>query len=122
MLSLVITIPTISCLAVSDVTAAGSPLTDLFTGNMSYRPNVESARFLVEEVMPLLWKEFPDLKLCLAGANPSASVVGMKSERVEVTGWVEDIHEVYVSAKVFVAQGRHSLLVACANSPSTPAD
>lgn len=75
----------------------------LFTGNMSYRPNVESARFLVEEVMPELWKEFPGLELCLAGANPSAAVSAMKSEKVEVTGWVDDIHEVYLSSQVFVA-------------------
>jgi sugar transferase (PEP-CTERM/EpsH1 system associated) len=75
----------------------------LFTGNMSYRPNVESARFLVQEVMPLLWKTHPELRLCLAGANPSAAVLALKSARVEVTGWVDDIHAVYASARIFIA-------------------
>ena len=75
----------------------------LFAGNMSYRPNVESARFLSQEVMPLLWKKYPSLKLTLAGANPNAFVQSLDSDRIEVTGWVDDIHAVYSSSEIFVA-------------------
>ncbi len=75
----------------------------LFTGNMSYRPNVESAKYLVNEIMPLVWQKFPNTKVTLAGANPSPSVLALRSEIVEVTGWIDDISEVYHSAKVFVA-------------------
>ncbi len=75
----------------------------LFTGNMSYRPNVESARFLASEVMPLVWKRYPDLTLTLAGANPAAAVQALKGRHIEVTGWVDDIFSVYASSKIFVA-------------------
>ncbi|NQV53729.1 MAG: glycosyltransferase [Flavobacteriales bacterium] len=75
----------------------------LFTGNMSYRPNVESARFLAIEVMPLVWKRYPDLQLTLAGANPSSAVQALKGKKVEVTGWVDDIFSVYASSRIFVA-------------------
>ena len=75
----------------------------LFTGNMSYRPNVESAKFLVNEIMPLVWRVLPSTKVTLAGANPAQSVIALKSEKVEVTGWIDDISEVYHSTKVFVA-------------------
>ncbi|MEQ9186892.1 MAG: glycosyltransferase [Cryomorphaceae bacterium] len=75
----------------------------LFTGNMSYRPNVESAKFLVNDVMPLVWERYPELKLTLAGASPSTAVQALKSDSVEVTGWVDDIHSVYASSRFFVA-------------------
>lgn len=75
----------------------------LFTGNMNYRPNVESARFLIKEVMPLVWQQIPELKVTLAGATPSPSVLVLKSNRVQVTGWVDDIAEVYQQARIFVA-------------------
>lgn len=75
----------------------------LFTGNMSYRPNVESAKFLVNEIMPLVREKLPNTKVTLAGANPAQSVVALKSEKVEVTGWIDDISAVYHSTKVFVA-------------------
>lgn len=75
----------------------------LFTGNMSYRPNVESARFLVNEIMPLVWERLPDVKVCLAGANPAPAVIQLKGKNVEITGWVENIVMVYQSARVFIA-------------------
>lgn len=75
----------------------------LFTGNMSYRPNVESARFLINEIMPIVWKRFPDVKVCLAGANPSPAVLQLQGKNVEITGWVEDIVAIYQSARVFIA-------------------
>lgn len=75
----------------------------LFTGNMSYRPNVESARFLAKEIMPLIWKEDPTIKLTLAGATPASTILALKSDRIEVTGWVDDIVAIYKSAKIFVA-------------------
>lgn len=75
----------------------------LFTGNMSYPPNVDTAEFLANELMPRLLKKKPKLKLVLAGANPSSRVRALKSKQIEVTGWVDDIRDSYAKAKVFVA-------------------
>ncbi len=75
----------------------------LFTGNMNYRPNVESARYLVNEIMPIVWAKHPGLKVCLAGANPAPAIRALASSKVEVTGWVDDIVEVYRSARIFAA-------------------
>lgn len=75
----------------------------LFTGNMSYRPNVESARFLAQKVLPLVRSQEPNARLVLAGANPSSVVRALQSEFVEVAGWVEHLNEVYAMAEVMVA-------------------
>ncbi|MEY3399088.1 MAG: hypothetical protein RL220_1682 [Bacteroidota bacterium] len=78
----------------------------LFTGNMGYPPNVDCAVFLAKDVMPLIWEKYPDVKLVIAGANPAASVERVSSEKVEVTGWVEDIRACYHHAGIFLAPMR----------------
>jgi len=75
----------------------------IFTGNMSYPPNVEGAGYIVNQILPLLKDDFPELKLAIVGANPSPKVRRLASSRVFVSGWVDDIRDYYAAAKVFVA-------------------
>ena len=78
----------------------------VFCGNMQYRPNVDAARYLVEEVMPLVWEHRPDTQVVLAGATPKASVRRLAGPRVTVTGSVDDIRPYYAQSKVFAAPMR----------------
>lgn len=75
----------------------------VFCGNMSYEPNVRASKYLVNEVMPIVWRTLPEAKLLLAGAYPKASVRELAGPRVTVSGYVDDIRESYASAKVFAA-------------------
>ncbi|MBO7201434.1 MAG: glycosyltransferase [Bacteroidales bacterium] len=75
----------------------------LFCGNMHYPPNIDATLYLTKEVMPLVWKERPDTTLMLAGANPVSEVRKLQSDRVTVTGWVEDMTDCYAKSKLFVA-------------------
>ena len=75
----------------------------VFTGNMAYPPNVDAAEFLVNEIMPLVWKEMPGAKVMIAGATPDKRVTSLKSDKVTVTGWLDDIRDSYAGAKVFIA-------------------
>lgn len=72
----------------------------VFTGNMSYPPNITASKYIVNDILPLLEE---DVKIILAGANPSKEVLALQSNQVEVTGWVDDIRTSYTAAKVFVA-------------------
>ena len=78
----------------------------VFTGNMAYPPNVNAAEFLVHEVMPLVWKEKPETKVMIAGATPDRKVTALESEKVTVTGWMDDIRDAYAGAKMFIAPMR----------------
>ena len=78
----------------------------LFTGNMSYPPNVDCAQYLSQEIMPLIWEKKPSAQLRLAGANPHQKVAELATEKVIVTGWVDDIREEYAGASIFVAPMR----------------
>jgi len=75
----------------------------IFTGNMAYPPNVDSVIYLVNYIMPLVWRENPNIKLVIAGAEPDRKVLKLKSDKITVTGWVEDISIYYAASKVFIA-------------------
>lgn len=75
----------------------------IFTGNMAYPPNIDSVVYLVNEVMPLVWEKYPDVKLVIAGAEPDKKVLQLASKNVEVTGWIKDIATYYAATKIFIA-------------------
>ena len=75
----------------------------LFAGNMGYPPNVMASEFLGRDVLPLLKRDRPDLKMMFSGARPAAAVKALASENVEVTGWVDDMRESYARTRIFVA-------------------
>lgn len=75
----------------------------LFSGAMSYAPNINAAMFLIKEVMPLVWEKKKDVRLVIAGGGAPTSLQKLAEERVVMTGWVDDMREYYSQAKVFVA-------------------
>ncbi len=78
----------------------------VFTGNMSYPPNVNAVEYLANEIMPIVWKTLPDTKLYIAGATPDPKVKKAASERIIVSGWLDDIRTAYASSRVFIAPMR----------------
>jgi glycosyltransferase involved in cell wall biosynthesis len=57
----------------------------LFTGNMSYPPNIDAALVLVKDILP------------------TSEILSLACANVEVTGWVPDLRVAYSRADVFVA-------------------
>lgn len=75
----------------------------LFTGNMSYAPNVNSAIYLIDKILPLVKESVPNVKLLIAGVSPHRSLVEKQSDNVIISGWMEDIRDAYWQSKIFVA-------------------
>jgi sugar transferase (PEP-CTERM/EpsH1 system associated) len=78
----------------------------VFTGNMSYPPNVNAVEYLTDEIMPIVWKTLPNVKLYIAGATPDPKVKKTASERIIVSGWLDDIRDAYAQSRVFIAPMR----------------
>ena len=78
----------------------------VFTGNMSYPPNVNAVEYLANEILPIVWKTLPDVKLYIAGATPDPKVKKAASERIIVSGWLDDIRDAYAQSRVFIAPMR----------------
>lgn len=75
----------------------------LFTGNMDYAPNVDAVTYFVANMLPEIRAQFPTIRLVIAGQRPVRSVLDLASEHVLVTGFVEDISEMYSKADVVIA-------------------
>lgn len=75
----------------------------LFTGNMSYPPNISSVEYIIDKILPLLLKSNPGIRLLIAGASPVRHVRNYSSSDVTVTGWVDDIRECYAESRIFLA-------------------
>ena len=78
----------------------------VFTGNMSYPPNVNAVEYLAEEIMPVVWKTLPETKLYIAGATPDPKVKKAASDKIIVSGWLDDIRDAYAQSRVFIAPMR----------------
>jgi glycosyltransferase involved in cell wall biosynthesis len=68
----------------------------LMVADFTYEPNRNAARFLLEQVMPRVWAELPDVRLALAGR-------GLEDRRshdwhVEMLGFVDDLDAAYARA------------------------
>jgi polysaccharide biosynthesis protein PslH len=74
-----------------------------FVGNLGYYPNVKAAKFLVKNILPLLKKELPNIKILIAGARPALEIMALADENVTIKSWLPDIREAYLQADIFVA-------------------
>ena len=77
----------------------------VFTGNMNYPPNIDSALYLAQQILPLVRRTRPNTTLLISGVAPSQSVrdLGRTDPLIHVSGWVKDIRDSYASARLFVA-------------------
>lgn len=75
----------------------------LFVGEFGHAPNVDAAFHLCREIMPLVHRELNEVKLTLVGPNPPPELVHLASDRIEVTGWVEDLRPLLETSAVSVA-------------------
>ena len=77
----------------------------LFVAGFAHPPNVDAACWFVHEVLPLVRKKKPGIKLILVGSKPHHDVLALAEDGVEVTGYVSDarLAEYYLSRRVAVA-------------------
>jgi GT2 family glycosyltransferase/glycosyltransferase involved in cell wall biosynthesis len=79
----------------------------LFVGGFQHDPNVDAAKFLVNEVMPKVKAIMGEVQVFLVGSKPTREVLELSSRNVTVTGWVDDLRPVYDKARIFVAPLRY---------------
>lgn len=76
----------------------------IFTGNMSYRPNIEAAVWFASECWPSINSAFPNSMFLIAGNRPSSRVLNLsKFKNVSVIGHVSDMAAVIRRAQVAIA-------------------
>jgi glycosyltransferase involved in cell wall biosynthesis len=75
----------------------------VFVGNLSYVPNIEAVNFISKQILPKLLKIKPNIKILIAGSDPTKKIMNLSNKEIDVKGWVNDIRDVYCSGKIFFA-------------------
>lgn len=80
-----------------------------FVAGFVHKPNIDAAKYIVNEIMPIVLKTIPNLKLYLIGSKPTDEVLALASDNVIVTGFVSDekLDEYYQSIKLSVVPLRY---------------
>lgn len=78
-----------------------------FIGGYAHAPNVDAARWLVEEIMPLVWREEPDIECLLVGSDMPHSVRRLAGACVEALGAVENLAGIHERVRLTAAPMRY---------------
>lgn len=78
------------------------PTSMVFTGLMSYFPNKHGIMFFLDEIFPRILEREPQARIYVVGAYPSKDLLRRASERITVTGWVDDVRPYMARGQVFV--------------------
>jgi len=74
------------------------------SGKMSYHANVNMVLYLVNEILPIVWKHQPDVKLWIVGKDPSNDIQALADNpSITVTGYVESLLPYLQKASIAVA-------------------
>lgn len=74
----------------------------LFVGSMDYHANIEAVTWFVREVWPGIAATFQDVDFVIVGRSPAPEIRALASERIHVTGTVEDVRPFYNEAAAVV--------------------
>lgn len=75
----------------------------VFLGNYAHAPNADAARWLVEKIMPRVWRQDRSVTCFLAGAEMSDSIHALARRGVETLGKVDDLDALFDSVRLSVA-------------------
>lgn len=76
----------------------------VFTGSMDWLPNEDAIQWFIEEILPLIRQQIPQVSLTVVGRNPFPSLIELskKDSSIVVTGRVPDVRPFMEKASVYV--------------------
>ena len=84
--------------------------TVVFTGKMSYHANVAAALYFAREVLPRIWAQDHSVRFQIVGQDPPETVRQLAAdERIQVTGYVDDLRPYLAQATAAVCPALYSV-------------
>jgi len=75
----------------------------LFMGVMNYPPNIEAVTFLVEKIMPLVFKNRPNTSLLIAGIGVTRKVKSYANSQIIIIEHFDDISDSIALSSIMLA-------------------
>jgi glycosyltransferase involved in cell wall biosynthesis len=89
------------------VTASADSNDVVFLGGFRHPPNVDAVLWFYAEVWPRISSHRPMSRFVIAGSHPPPEILALQSERVVVTGRIDDLRPAFERARAFVAPLRY---------------
>jgi polysaccharide biosynthesis protein PslH len=71
--------------------APAEPRTVIFNGTLNYRPNLDAARYLIDDIWPVVRDRYPDARLTFTGSHDGVDIRSLTRPGVRLLGEVPDI-------------------------------
>lgn len=75
----------------------------VFVGGFSHEPNVDAMLFFCQEILPLVRRDIPDIRVKIIGGSPPEAVSNLAGGSVEVLGYVPDTAPFLESSAISIA-------------------
>ena len=81
----------------------------LFVGGFGHKPNVDAILWFVKDVFSQIVNKIPEIKLNIVGSNPTQDIKNLKSDNINVLGYVsdEDLEKFYSETRIVVVPLRY---------------
>lgn len=81
----------------------------MFIGGFSHRPNVDAVKWVASDVLPLLLRKLPDIRIHILGSNAPQEVLDLASEHLIIEGFVTDeqLAEFYHNCRISLVPLRY---------------
>lgn len=81
-----------------------APESIIFTGSMSYRPNVDAVLWFADEIFPTILGQHPNAHFYVVGHRPHPRVLALQDHpNITITGRVDKIEPYWQGAAVYIA-------------------
>ncbi len=76
----------------------------VFAGSMSWYPNGDAMIYFCSEVLPLIKKEFPDIRCDIIGSHPPSRLqtLAARDKSIQLHGYVDDVRKYIAKASVYI--------------------
>ncbi len=75
----------------------------LFVGSMDYHANIDAVLWFSRVAWPEIARKHPGLQFTIVGRDPAPEILALQSDRIQVTGTVEDVRPFYAGAVAAIA-------------------
>ena len=81
----------------------------LFVGGFTHTPNVDAVLWFCNDILPIILRQIPDIKVFIVGSNAPDTVLNLQSENVIVKGFVsdEELSQLYEQCRLAVIPLRY---------------
>ena len=79
----------------------------VFVGGFRHQPNIDAVLWLVNEIMPLVWRVAPEFDIHVVGPDAPLSVIRLAGDRVVVHGFIADLDTFLDKRRISLAPLRY---------------